>query len=250
MKYLIIILLVFNFGCNSEEGGSGSGGGGGSSSSSVSASSIPDFNLTTNTVSMLKFDSALTDETALHTYSNHASVISGSYIDFNGTNQWIDVPDSADWNFGAAAFTIEFYFRTSAAAGSDQYMFGKVDSSCGVNNNSINYAIKFIPADGRMSFNFKMSNLSSYTVDSDSSLNDNAWHHIAIVRSGDVFKMFVDGSLQTNSQTRSGALTTNAAKLALGRAGDCNGGYYDGQLDQVRISKSALYSSSFTPYSR
>jgi uncharacterized repeat protein (TIGR02543 family) len=79
----------------------------------------------------------------------------------------------------------------------------------------------------------------------------NAWHHIAAVRSGNNMKVFVDGvSVGTGTFTGS-AVTAGSSPLEIGGLNSSVSGFtspgFVGRISNVRISKSALYSSNFTP---
>jgi hypothetical protein len=75
----------------------------------------------------------------------------------------------------------------------------------------------------------------------------NQWFHIAITRdSTGTRRFFVNGTLR-NTQTNSPAPTNSNGILTLGRAGDFNGEFFKGLIDEVRISNAAIYTASFTP---
>ncbi len=74
---------------------------------------------------------------------------------------------------------------------------------------------------------------------------DDQWHHYAISRQGGgTVKFFLDGQLR-GSATTAGAHTHG--ELVLGRQSGDNNLYWNGQIQDVRVYKTAKYTSNFTP---
>ena len=73
----------------------------------------------------------------------------------------------------------------------------------------------------------------------------NKWVHRAVVRSGNQFLLFADGILQ-NSVTSSAALARNVTPY-IGRYDSGNYLYYQGYIDEFRISDVARWTANFTP---
>lgn len=73
----------------------------------------------------------------------------------------------------------------------------------------------------------------------------NRWVHRAVVRSGNQFLLFADGILQ-NSVTSSAALARNITPY-IGRYDSGNYLYYQGYIDEFRISDVARWTANFTP---
>ena len=71
-----------------------------------------------------------------------------------------------------------------------------------------------------------------------------AWHHIAIVRSGTNVYLFING---TKKGTMANSLTTND-KIVLGHLSSAaSGTKYKGYMDELRVSKTARWTTDFTP---
>jgi len=144
------------------------------------------------------------------------------------------VPDSNDWAFGN--FTFDFWINLSDL--SDNHgLFGQY-----VNSTSRMYfwwdppnTLKFY--DNEQTFEFPAQNCG---------IQLDTWHHIALVRSGSVGYIFVDGEQKA---TKSGwsAYSNIAADMQIGRSGNSNQYYTRGYVDEFRISDTARWTSSFTP---
>jgi hypothetical protein len=83
-------------------------------------------------------------------------------------------------------------------------------------------------------------------------LNDNVWHHVAVVRNGTVVTNYVDGIFDT-SGTSSGTWDFGSNGITFGNNPNDNGSGtsligFNGYLSNIRIVKgTAVYTSNFTP---
>ena len=84
-------------------------------------------------------------------------------------------------------------------------------------------------------------------------LEKNRWYHLAFVRNGSSFKIYVDG-VEDASATNSGSITAatsdsnSVAQIGYLRTAGGADRYFDGYLDDLRVTKGvARYKSAFTP---
>lgn len=98
---------------------------------------------------------------------------------------------------------------------------------------------------GNISATIKISDETTTLSTTAGALTSNAWHHVAFVRYGNTFTLYIDG-VSIGSFTYAGALATGPNKLTMN--GYNNGGYsFNGYLDDVRITKEyARYTRAFT----
>jgi len=79
---------------------------------------------------------------------------------------------------------------------------------------------------------------------------DTAWHHLAVVRSVNVWSMYLDG-VQIASASNSTAFYTHSGTIGIGgceaQSGGENTGWFNGTIDDIRITKAARYPVQFTP---
>lgn len=164
----------------------------------------------------------------------------GASILLDGTGDYVSAADSADWNFGSGAFTIDCWVRYNSVTSSNFYS-QYVDSNNRVAFRKTATALQFfIISSG--------STLANYTVNWTPSTG--VWYHLALVRSGTSLYMFIDGVSQT--LTVNTAISTNsvpdlAAQIEMGSSA---GGVSDlnGWIDELRIVKgSAKWTAGFTP---
>ena len=166
---------------------------------------------------------------------------------FDGSGDYLSLPNRSAFTFGADDFTIEMWFYQEAT-GAIKQLIGCHSTSGG------NSVAAFLMLSNASKLDFAIfSGGSMLSVTNPSTHTLNAWHHVAAVRIDTALKLFVDGVLVAT--TVIGSVTVNAGSygLALGAimstgTPDPGGYYYQGYIDDVRVTKGVgRYSSSFTP---
>ncbi len=147
--------------------------------------------------------------------------------------------DSADWDFGNGDFTVEgWVYATSTATNGYIASQGQGDLSFNVATygGGSNMGAYF-------AFSYDGSNwaYANYTT----TLSLNTWHHLALVRKGNVFTGYADG-VGTTLATNPSAINNSAANLIIGGQGGATGASLYGNIDEVRITKGvARYTANF-----
>jgi hypothetical protein len=78
-------------------------------------------------------------------------------------------------------------------------------------------------------------------VRTDSSIVSIGWKHLVGVRSSGFIYLYLDGKLKKSSADNTGSLDTSGLTWSIGRRADSQyGGYFNGQIDDVRIYNYAL----------
>ena len=158
---------------------------------------------------------------------------------FDGAGDSVTTPDSADWDFGSNPFTIDFWVRHAATTSID-YVYSWSSSSGWIMGYAKGATLKLrIYDDGSIAV--QSSATWEPVVDT--------WYHVAFVRNGNNFYMFIDGVQLGTTQDVTGITFDGHASAALAVGGD-NGnlGTFNGWMDEVRISKGiARWTSDFTP---
>ena len=179
-------------------------------------------------------------------HSTAQSKFGASSIRFDGTGDYLTIPNSSDWDFGTGDFTIEFWARLDNAS-VRQYYMSNGDVPSGTKSlafkNQENRRFKYLPSTTGSSYD-----LEGYGGGPDSTIN-NTWQHYAFVRYGTSWKPYVDGTLGYSNRTSSSALYTSQNQLTIG-AIEYTSGFSElmtGYMDEIRISDNARYTSNFTP---
>jgi len=167
--------------------------------------------------------------------SDTSNFYSGSF-EFDGTGDGISTPDNTDFEFGGGDFTVECWVKQDDTSGFDQFV-GKYGGSSdgefivGKNGNTPT----FYWQDSGGNNNINATNFRG---------NTNGWYHMACVREGNVFTMYINGVCE-NSTTDATTIKTTSNKLTVGIEHDGSSSPFNGYLQDVRIYKGvAKYSGT------
>jgi len=147
---------------------------------------------------------------------------------FDGTGDYLAIPDSPDWDFGTGDFTIDFWIRFAGHSGAD-YMVTR-----GANVTDVNYSAGLL-----------YLNIAGVSHSASWSPSLNTWYHVAGVRSSGTWRLFVDGT-QLGSGADSNSIST-ADAFSVGGSSNYASFWVNGWMDEVRISNNARWTSNFTP---
>ena len=167
------------------------------------------------------------------------SLNAGSIL-FNGSTQYLSVPNSTSLDFGNSDFTVEcwVYIPNGTVGNSIEAIFSKRVSN------------GFVVAVTYNASTFQqwlwIDNTSISTFNSGNAIPTGSWVHLAWVRSGTTFTTYINGVL---NQTSTISITASTQNTTTYFGGDPNyGQYFKGYISNYRILKgTALYSSNFTP---
>ena len=166
-------------------------------------------------------------------------------VEFDGSDDILTVPDHSDLEMGSSDFTIECYIRPTAAPGSSGYncIFAKGESlQCYyMSDGSLTLYVSSDYANN----NYDILNGSGPPA---GNISLNRWYHLAVCRSGNNWKVFLDG-VEKYTGTHSGSIEENAYGFSIGDYAPTAGTYkYQGYISNFRVIKgTAFYTSSFTP---
>ena len=165
-------------------------------------------------------------------------VIGGSIV--TTTNQSIRIPTNAAFTYGTGDFTIEWWSLQTSSSG----VQGIWRNSTGDAVNSIGFWT--ITQANRILTVSIGNGTTTDTINSNSAISLSIWNHYAFVRTGNVFKLYVNGVAQTQTLTSSIDLPPqlDPSYMQIGNAG----GPYMGRITNFRIVKgTAVYTTNFTP---
>lgn len=157
---------------------------------------------------------------------------------FDGNGDYLSSVNDSDFQFGSNSFTIDCWFRTNSAA--HRYLLaGEADWSFLVAiSHTDNTKISLYLGNGA-AWSEVSNDLGSIVV------TDNSWHHLAFVRNGDNFRIYIDGVMDVEHNATPGytipydSLTIGYIPGAL--ATNCWLGY----IAEVRVSNSARWTANF-----
>ncbi len=155
----------------------------------------------------------------------------GTGLDFDGTNDLVTI--SHDNGQNNLNFSVDFWIKTTDGLG------GVINKFTPDGNNGWRINLD----GGRIEFYYYASatNYITRLLSPATSVNDGDWHHVAVTLNSGNARCYIDGTLARSTGWNGTAIaTTTTADIQLGFAaadspsGD-TGGYFDGQLDELRI---------------
>jgi Concanavalin A-like lectin/glucanases superfamily len=171
----------------------------------------------------------------------------GSSMLFDGTGDYVTTPDSADFTLGSGDFTVDFWFKCNAASGVQAILAGQMDSSATVSTisfyieRSTGDVINAIISDGASGV--AVTGTTQFTP----SLNT-GWHHVALMRSGNVLKLFIDGVQEGGNVAFTGSVADSSNALSVGRGGEVTSATWNGWIDEFRLTVGeAKWTANFAP---
>jgi len=172
--------------------------------------------------------SALTQNTDLLEYS--VSDFGGS-ISFDGSGDSLSIAASSDFDLGTADFTIEtfIYFDTFGT----NFILGQ------------NYFSSVFQTDASKRLQFYSSAAGAYLITATTALQTGNWYHVALVRSGNSFTIYLNGTADGTATSSADAGFNSTNPLTIGAWNNSNG-TWKGSISNFRFTKKAVYTGNFT----
>ena len=156
-------------------------------------------------------------------------------VDFDGSDDYLDVPSSSDFNFGTGDFTWEFWINPDVQQGYILCFNG-------------DDGFHFVGTNQKLAYFNTTTGTSSVLYTGNGKLPIGQWSHVAACRSSGTTRIFINGT-QTSTASDSHNYPTNELTIGdySGHTG-ASGHRVNGKISNVRIIKgTALYTSSFKP---
>ena len=171
--------------------------------------------------------------------SAYSTSVNGGSMYFDGTGDNLTTANSTAYDFGSNNFTIECWVYT-----------GSTSQQTVIERRGTGYTT----GDWVIFINESSTVVSFYSFDvgspvvSGTGLTLNSWNHIAVVRNGTTFTLYLNG-VSISSLTSSTAIASNSLGITVGQD-NVSGGrlYFSGYISNARIVKgTAVYTANFTP---
>jgi hypothetical protein len=174
--------------------------------------------------------------------NNHGTLTNGptfssdnqGYINFDGSNDYVTIPYSSNWNFGTGEFTIEVWVNIASAATPYQGIIGTFPSKWPASNwivmtSTSNNAIRLYTYDGTTEGGVSNSGIV------------NSWMHGVITRVSNTVSLYVNGTLATSNDFTNISVNDSGNPLLIGNAG---GTYGNMKLASAKIYKGVGFTHS------
>jgi hypothetical protein len=151
----------------------------------------------------------------------------GNALSFDGLSSYVDLASSAI--LMSSPITVSAWVKTSTNSGlQDIYRWRSYGVELGLSN-----GIPF--------FTIYNSASNGYTVTAPQNIADGTFHQIVGVYDGTHIYIYIDGNLRASNNA--GVLYYGSGSASIGRAGNYNGIYFNGVIDDVHLYNRALSST-------
>ncbi len=157
---------------------------------------------------------------------------------FNGSTDYLTVPDSADWYFGTGDFVIDCWVWMATLPASGEYcpiLSQEVDA-----NHLWSFGIKEAGGDQKLYiFQDNVPTTGRIEATRTISLSIETWTHLAIVRTGTSIRFFKNAVQLGGAYSESDPMSDFATILLIGYATIISSGdvFFHGGIDELRVSK-------------
>ena len=143
---------------------------------------------------------------------------------FDGSGDFVSVPDSTDFTLGNSDFTVEcwVYFKTVSGT---QYVYGQSHSSAGSAT-----AIQMYSSGTTL---YGWTGFGSVT----GTINANEWIHVAFVRQSTNLRLYLNGEQTGTAAAGTNSVTDSTGIFALGRVGAYASNYFNGYISDFNLIK-------------
>jgi len=151
--------------------------------------------------------------------------VSNYSMEFDGVDDYIQVPNSTDLDFGTEDFTWSLWVNYKTFGNYDGLLFTGATNS--------QYRLKF-QTSGQI-LNLQNADGDSQVADLGTNIAGTGWRHLCLIRSSGTITTFLDGSA-VDTDVRAGNVNSGGNDLIIG---DNGGAFFTGNIDEVSMFNSA-----------
>jgi hypothetical protein len=178
--------------------------------------------------------------------STAQSKFGGSSVYFDGSSDYLSIPDSSGWHIGTNEFTIEFWWRYTALPSNDWNSFCSQRYQW---NDAAPFNFSYKTYGGANVLGLNLNN-GTVSVTASWAPSINTWYHLAVCRDSSNIRFFVDG-VQIGTNTANTTDISNSSEdlwLGSSNAGGSPTSSSNGHMDSFRFTNgTARYTADFTP---
>lgn len=168
-------------------------------------------------------------------------------LTLDGTGDYVAVPSSTDWDLSNGDFTIDFWTRHPVTPTTLDTYF-----SVGAISNNAGNGLNLLINGANLQLYMSVGSVHTMMLSGAYAPTTNTWYHIAVVRNGSNFYLFVNGTIiDTGSSASSQDTTTYELRIGASRDSVANPAATRDMnvfIDEFRWAKGiATWTSNFTP---
>jgi Concanavalin A-like lectin/glucanases superfamily len=175
------------------------------------------------------------------TYTTNVYMAGGYSLALNGTDAYAQVASSASLNI-TGALTLEAWVKYNST-GTYQIILSRESFSQAGGGGGYELQITNL---GKLRLTLFQTQTSYVSVVGATTVAAGVWHHVAGVFDGSQRRVYLDGVLD-GSAGGTDAPGTGSMGLKIGRRGSSSIYYFNGRIDEARVSNTAVYTANFTP---
>lgn len=168
--------------------------------------------------------------------------VAGNALQFDGVDDYLDVPDDAALDFGTGDFSVSFWVNKRATSSSNSNNWGVTKwQSGGATPGQNEWMISLSSSGNNDNPRFAIeSGTTTFTTSSPDAVSLNSFHHLVGVRSGGSMLLYVDGVLKAVNNTLGTSVINNVGRdLRVANSG-INNFYTNGVFDDLQLYNQAL----------
>lgn len=159
-------------------------------------------------------------------------------VAFDGTTDYLTIPNAAWMNLGTSDFTMECWVYFNVVSATQMFVSNSYNASTGAGGWAFAYR--------QDNTTLKFSVNSNVAYEKTWSPTTNKWYHVAVSRSGSSLRMFVDGTQVGTTSTSTDNISGASSTMWVG-SNETTSYAMNGYISSMRITTTALYTTTFTP---
>jgi YD repeat-containing protein len=158
-------------------------------------------------------------------------------LTYNGSSDYSSLANNSSVNIQGSAITLEAWAKpTNSTAATYEHLIAK--EIAGNADPYMRYGFyRTAPGSSQVTFHISTGGSGSYTQVAGGSTVAGTWMHIVGVYNGSTATLYINGS-SVNSASKTGNIGSSTTPLVLGADTEISSEYFNGVLDEVRISNS------------
>ena len=167
-------------------------------------------------------------------------------VNFNGSSDYLSLPIDSDLDLGTSDFTFETWvYPREVSSSANQWVFGTNADDFQVYLNNVGGSTNKVIVHGETGTGLGGS-IFLNSIESPATAFINQWHHIAVTRSSNVFRLYLNGIKFHESTSALGFGSHGSTNPTIGRYSASANYFFNGLISNLRLVKgTAVYTSSF-----